>query len=139
MKLKYPYLYCGNIGTKCPEKLPDGRCKLTEQFPDVERCPDSVIVESPDMGFLIKYLYLIRSNEPRVITTTVAPMQTFPNNLYCAQVEKHCPHQTPGGKCKLHENMPGSGDCPHEIYLTEEMELITRLLQFVHRDKEKHK
>ena len=66
-------------------------------------------------------------------------MQTYPNNLYCAQIEKHCPHQTPGGKCKLHENMPGEGGCKHEIYLTEEMELATRLLQFIHRDKDKQK
>ena len=137
--MKYPYLYCGNIGTKCPEKLPDGRCKLTERIPDVERCPDSVIVESPDMGFLIKYLYYIRSNAPRVISTTHKPMDVFPDRLYCSQIEKHCPHQTPGGKCKLHENMPGEKDCEHGVYLTEEMELITRLLQFIHRDKEKQK
>lgn len=137
--MKYPYLYCGNIGTKCPEKMADGRCKLTERIPDVERCPDSVVVESPESGFLIKCLYHIRSNKPRVITTTAAPMQTHPNNLYCSQIDRHCAHQTPGGKCKLHENMPGEMDCPHGIYLNEEMELITRLLQFVHRDKEKQK
>ena len=137
--MKFPYLYCGNITTKCPEKMMDGRCKLTERLDEVGQCPDSVLVENPDMGFLIKYLYYIRSGAPRVISTTTQPMQTYPNNLYCAQIEKHCPHQTPGGKCKLHENMPGEGGCKHEIYLTEEMELAIRLLQFIHRDKDKQK
>ena len=137
--MKFPYLYCGNIGTKCPEKLPDGRCKLTERIPDVERCPDSVVVENPESGFLIKYLYNIRSGTPHIITTTTQPMQTYPNNLYCTQIDRACPHQTPGGKCKLHENIPCAADCPNEIYLTEEMELITRLMQFVHRDKDKQK
>lgn len=137
--MKYPYLFCSNIGAKCPDKLPDGRCQRTEKLDTVERCPDSVVVTSPESGFLIKYLYYIRSNAPRVISTTAQPMETYPNDLYCTQIEKHCPHQTPGGKCKLHENMPGEGDCPHQIYLTEDFELITRLLQFVHRDKDKHK
>ena len=137
--MKFPYLYCGNIGTNCPDKMPDGRCKRTEKLDTVERCPDSVVVTSPESGFLIKYLYHIRSNGERIITTTAQPMQTYPNNLYCGQIEKHCPHQTPGGKCKLHENMPGEADCPHQIYLTEDLELITRLLQFVHRDKENQK
>ena len=139
MNLKYPYLYCGNIGTKCPEKLPDGRCKLTERLDKQERCPDSVVVENPESGFLIKYLYHIYNAGPRIISTTLKPMQTYPNNLYCGQIDKHCPHQTPGGKCKKHENMPGEADCPHQIYLTEDLELITRLLQFVHRDKENQK
>ena len=137
--MKFPYLYCGNITTKCPEKMVDGRCKLTERLDEAGQCPDSVLVENPDMGFLIKYLYYIRSGAPRIISTTTQPMQTYPNNLYCAQIEKHCPHQTPGGKCKLHENMPGEGGCKHEIYLTEEMELAIRLLQFIHRDKDKQK
>lgn len=137
--MKFPYLYCGNITTKCPEKMMDGRCKLTERLDEAGQCPDSVLVENPDMGFLIKYLYYIRSGAPRIISTTTQPMQTYPNNLYCAQIEKHCPHQTPGGKCKLHENMPGEGGCKHEIYLTEEMELAIRLLQFIHRDKDKQK
>ena len=137
--MKFPYLYCGNITTKCPEKMADGRCKLTERLDEAGRCPDSVLVENPDMGFIIKYLYHIRSGAPRVISTTAKPMQIYPNNLYCTQIEKNCPHQTPGGKCKLHENMPEEGGCKHEIYLTEEMELATRLLQFIHRDKDKQK
>ena len=137
--MKYPYLYCGNIGTFCPEKLPDGRCKLTERIPDTEPCPDSVVVENPEIGFFIKQLYYIRSSAPRIITTTTKPMETYPNNLYCTQIDRFCPHQTPGGKCKLHENMPGQGDCPHGIYLAPEMELLTRLIQFVHFDKEKQK
>ena len=137
--MKYPYLYCGNIGTKCPEKMSDGRCKLTERLDEVEQCPDSVVVENPDMGFLIKYLYYIRSGAPRVISTTAQPIKTYPDGLYCGQIDKHCPHQTPGGKCKLHENMPGEKDCGFGIYLSAEMELVTRLLQFVHRDKDKQK
>lgn len=137
--MKFPYLYCGNIGTKCPDKMPDGRCKRTEKLDTVEPCPDSVVVTSPESGFLIKYLYFIHSDAPRVITTTAQPMQTYPNNLYCGRIDKQCPHQTPGGKCKLHENIPCAADCPNEMHLTEEMELITRLMQFVHRDKEKQK
>ncbi len=137
--MKYPYLYCGNIGTKCPEKMADGRCKLTERLDECERCPDSVVVENPDMGFLIKYLYHIRSGSPRVITTTAQPIKTYPDNLYCTQIDKHCPHQTPGGKCKLYENMPGDANCSNGIYLSPEMELVTRMLQFIHRDLDKQK
>ena len=137
--MKFPYLYCGNITTKCPEKMADGRCKLTERLDEAGRCPDSVLVENPDMGFIIKYLYHIRSDAPRVISTTAQPMETYPNDLYCTQIEQHCPHQTPGGKCKLHENIRCAAKCPNELPLTSDMELIVRLLQFVHRDKDKQK
>ena len=103
--MKYPYLFCSNIGVNCPDKLPDGRCKRTRKLDSVERCDDSIVVEDKNMGFLIKYLYHIRSDAPRVISTTAQPMETYPNDLYCTQIEQHCPHQTPGGKCKLHENI----------------------------------
>lgn len=137
--MKYPYLFCSNIGVNCPDKLPDGRCKRTRKLDTVERCDDSIVVEDKNMGFLIKYLYHIRSDAPRVISTTAQPMETYPNDLYCTQIEQHCPHQTPGGKCKLHENIRCASKCPNELPLTPDMELIVRLLQFVHRDKDKQK
>lgn len=137
--MKYPYLFCSNIGVKCPDKLPDGRCKRTRKLDTVERCDDSIVVADKNMGFLIKYLYHIRSDAPRVISTTAQPMETYPNDLYCTQIEQHCPHQTPGGKCKLHENIRCAAKCPNELPLTPDMELIVRLLQFVHRDKNKQK
>ena len=137
--MKYPYLYCGNITTKCPEKMPDGRCKLTERLDECERCPDSVVVTSPDMGFLIKYMYHIHNNGARVIPATFRREQSYPDNLFCGQIDKQCPYQSPGGKCKAHEYMPERGDCPHEVYLSEEAELTARLLQFIHRDLDKQK
>ncbi len=136
---KYPYLFCGNIGTRCPEKLPDGRCKLTERLDEVDRCPDSVMVENPDCGLVIRYLYSIRNNVPRVIVNTSMPLRNHPDTLYCGQIDKTCPHQTPGGKCKRYENIPDYGPCEHQVYLTPEMELAVRLLQFAHRDSQKQK
>lgn len=137
--MKLPYLYCGNINTKCPEKMPDGRCKLTERLDECERCPDSVVVETPEHDFVIRYLYSIRNNVPRLVTINSQPMRTYPDNLYCGKLDDHCPHQTPDGKCKRLENIPDYGPCKDELYLSSEMELITRLLQCAHRDKQKQK
>ena len=139
--MKYPWLYCGNITGKCEHKQKDGRCAQSEQLMNGvgEMCNDAVVVTNADMGFLIKYLYCVRNRTPRVITTTARPINNYPNQLYCTKIDEMCPHQTPGGKCKLIENLPCERDCEHAMLINEEVELATRLIQFLHRDLEKQK
>lgn len=135
--MKFPYLYCGKICGECTDKMADGRCARTERLDTEERCPDSVLVQTPKVGFVIKYLYRIVNDAPRIISTTAKPMQTYPERLYCAKIEDHCPHQTPGGKCKLYENMPDAAPCKHEMFLDQEQELVVRYLQQLHKQKVK--
>lgn len=137
--------YCGNIGKKCPNKSIDGRCrtdgKINEYGENLD-CEHAVNIADGTNRFLIESLYKVHNGAPRAIPVTSKPIEVYPDKLYCARIEVSCAYQSPGGKCTLVQFMEGrdaSTKCDDQIYLDKEPELITRLIQFVHRDVEQLK
>jgi hypothetical protein len=136
-------LYCGNIGRKCPNKTVDGRCTtcgIMTEFEESKPCEHVVGVTDNQNKFLIKYLYNIHNDTPRVVSIVSKPIDVYPNDLYCAKIDSDCSYLTPGGKCAKVQCLMGrdtSTTCEHQITLDSESELVVRLMQFIHRDKER--
>lgn len=139
--MKTKNLYCGRIGYDCPNKGFDGRCKTCghiEEFDEFKDCEHVVEVKDDKMNLLVRHLYMVRSDTKRAITTASIPEKVYPNDLYCSYVETVCPYQAHGGKCTLVQCMPsGITNCGYQITLDKETELVERLIQFIHFDKEK--
>ncbi len=130
--------YCGNISIKCPHKTTDGVCK-TDGYSEEQhaKCDFAVEPTSVETGFIIKHLYNIYNGTPSVIDTASGIHRTWPFNLYCSQIEKMCPYQTLGGKCNRPECLVYDQNCEHQIDLCKDTELMTRLLQRIHKRLEK--
>jgi hypothetical protein len=135
--------YCGNIGRKCPNKTVDGYCTtggiVTED--DVSSpCEHVVDVADEKNQFLIKYLYNVHNDIPRVVSIVPKPIDVYPNDLYCSDTKSNCTYLALGGKCAKVQCLMGRDtptNCEHQITLDTESELVVRLIQFVHRDKER--
>jgi hypothetical protein len=125
--------YCGNIQKNCPNKTQDGVCKVDGYLPETcTTCKFLVETDFPEIDFLIKYAYNIYNGTKSVINISNGIYGTWPENLYCEQIEKFCPHQTLGGKCNRRECLIYDQNCPSQIDFGKDIELITRLLQRIH-------
>ena len=135
--------YCGNIGRECPNKTVDGRCITNgknAEYEENQLCEHVVDVADQKNIFLIKYLYNVHNDTPRIVSIAHKPIEVFPNDLYCTKIESDCTYLSLGGKCTMVQFMQGrslSTSCKHQITLDPESELVVRLIQFIHRDKEK--
>ena len=137
--------FCGRIGYKCPNKTFDGLCisdGIINENGTPRHCGQDVVVENENMQFFVKYLYTARSDKPRQIMVRSEPVKVYPDNLYCTLIDTSCPYQSPGGKCTIVQFLEGREEstvCDHQMYLDQETELVTRLIQYVHMDIDKLK
>ena len=137
--------FCGRIGYKCPNKTFDGLCisdGIINENGAPRHCGQDVVVENENMQFFVKYLYTARSDKPRQIMVRSEPVKVYPDNLYCTLIDTSCPYQSPGGKCTIVQFLEGREEstvCDHQMYLDQETELVTRLIQYVHMDIDKLK
>ena len=144
--MKSSCVYCGAIGKKCPNKIAGGRCKTdgktTNEYDKIQDCEHAVNIVNRTNRFFVEYLYKIRNGAPRHISVVSTPVNNYPEDLYCTHIDEMCPYQSPGGKCTLIQCMEGrdsSTQCDYQMNFDKEPELITRLIQFVHKDIEQLK